>query len=101
MAVYSTAAWIWVVIFRKVLLLLCLRQYAVSKRPVGTGLLKVKPLQQPAKLPPVDLKRLLFRLRPFEIVFLKALLPQTEAVSIPIQYLQIVSPAIAENKQMP
>jgi hypothetical protein len=62
--------------------------------------MNLQAFQQPAQLPLINLKNLFMGLRPFESVLLQALLPQTKTVSVPIQYLHDIVPAVAKGKQV-
>ena len=58
-------------------------------------------IQQPVQL--LDAERdhgLLTRARPVETVLFQALLPQAEAVGLPVEYLDTVTAAIAEHEQL-
>ena len=63
------------------------------------GVPEINPLQNHPKLIDSDLLCRLLALRPRVAVALKSLLPQTEAYSVSVQFLQQLTGFIAEQKQ--
>jgi hypothetical protein len=62
--------------------------------------INIKPAQQPMKLlfGKRDDLSVIFT-RPFKFLFLQALVPQTKATAIPVQYFYFVSLLVTKNKQ--
>ncbi len=58
-------------------------------------------IKKPAKLLCSDIHDLGRVLRPAEAMFLKALVPKTEAVAIPVQNLERITLAVAEDEKVP
>ena len=66
-----------------------------------TDMMDVQTLQYPSQLPMVDLVNIRGRFRPFEMLLLQALVPETEPVAVPVQYLDHVPTSVAKYKQVP
>ena len=61
----------------------------------------IDPVQKPVKLPPRQLYRLSFTSTwPRKPMLLQPLVPQHEAIALPVQNLELVPLAIAEHEQL-
>ena len=67
---------------------------------VSTSKRQLHSLKQPAQLPIAELEHLLFALRPVKVLPRKTLLPETEPRAIPVEYLYLFVPLIAETEQV-
>jgi len=67
---------------------------------MGGLLMDFQAVKKPSEFTKPYFPDLFCQLRPFERVLLQSLLPQTESVYVPVQYLNDCAFAIAENKQM-
>ena len=61
---------------------------------------RVQAIQKPCELSWFKVHDLFFRSWPFEGLLLQPLLPQAEAVDIPVEDLDDISAAVAEDKEM-
>lgn len=73
--------------------------FFIAERPIS-GLFNRQPVKQPAQLPGRNEPHFGLAVRPMEPVPLQPLVPQAEAVSVPIEQLDRVSFAIAEAEQV-
>lgn len=62
---------------------------------------RIKSIKKPRQFFSVQRLNFFFIFRPLEFVFLEPFLPQTESVSVPVQYFDDCLCPVAENKKMP
>jgi len=60
----------------------------------------IKAIHQPVQLTTVYLQQLRPLCRPLEPVLLKALLPDTKTVTVPVEHLDYITPTVAEDKDL-
>ena len=66
-----------------------------------TRLLQRQALHQPVQLPDLYSQYVFRSIRPDESALLKALVPQTESIAVPVKHLHHVTLPVAECEQMP